>query len=64
MNHIAINLMKVMKYIMERGGRATITAIEAPSEDPKNLQDCFEKIFQHEVDNTNAIYEIVSFKKD
>ncbi|MDR6301375.1 ferritin [Mesonia maritima] len=58
------HMMKVMQYIMERGGRATISAIEAPSEDPKNLQDCFEKIFQHEIDNTNAIYEIVSLAQE
>lgn len=54
------HMMKVMQYIMERGGKVKITAIKAPPEDPTSLKDCFEKTFQHEVDNTNAIYEIVN----
>lgn len=54
------HMMKVLQYIMERGGRAKVSALPAPPKDPKNLQDCFEKIFKHEVDNTTAIYEIVS----
>lgn len=58
------HMIKVMEYIMERGGRAKISAIDAPPSDPKNLQDCFERIFQHEVDNTNAIYEIVSLAQE
>lgn len=54
------HMMKVIEYIQERGGRAKITALAAPPKDPKNLQECFEKTFQHEVDNSNAIYEIVN----
>lgn len=53
------HMMKVIQYIQERGGRAKVTALSTPPKDPKNLQECFEKIFQHEVDNTTAIYEIV-----
>ncbi len=58
------HMMKVIQYIQERGGRAKITALSAPPKDPKNLQDCFEKIFQHEVDNTTAIYGIVNLSQD
>lgn len=54
------HMMKVIDYIQQRGGRAKITALSAPQKDPGNLQECFEKIFQHEVDNTTAIYEIVN----
>ncbi len=54
------HMMKVMQYIMERGGRVKITALDVPPKDPKNIQECFEKIFQHEIDNSNAIYEIVN----
>ena len=54
------HMMKVIQYIQGRGGKAKVTAISAPPKDPKNLQECFEKIFQHEVDNTNAIYGIVN----
>jgi ferritin len=58
------HMMKVMQYIMERGGEVKITAIKAPPKNPKNLQECFEKTFQHEVDNTNAIYDIVNLAHD
>lgn len=54
------HMMKVMQYIMERGGTVKIKAVSAPPSNPKNLQDCFEKTFKHEVDNTNAIYDIVN----
>lgn len=54
------HMMKVMQYIMERGGTVKIAAIKAPPEDPTTLKDCFEKTFQHEVDNTTAIYGIVN----
>lgn len=58
------HMMKVMQYIMGRGGDVKITAIKAPSKNPTSLKDCFEKTFQHEVDNTNAIYEIVNLAHD
>lgn len=58
------HMMKVIQYIQQRGGRAKVTALAAPPKDPKNLQDCFEKVFQHEVDNTTAIYEIVNLSQD
>lgn len=54
------HMMKVMQYILERGGTVKVDAIKAPPANPKNLQDCFEKTFKHEVDNTSAIYEIVN----
>lgn len=54
------HMTKVMEYIMSRGGKVKITALAAPPADPKNIQDCFEKIFKHEVDNSKAIYKIVS----
>ncbi|MBC7384064.1 MAG: ferritin [Bacteroidia bacterium] len=53
------HMMKVLEYILKRGGKALITAIPAPPENPSSANNCFEKIFQHEVDNTNAVYSIV-----
>ena len=54
------HMMKVIQYIQDRGGKAKITALAAPPKDPKNLQECFDNIFKHEVDNTTAIYGIVN----
>lgn len=53
------HMMKFIKYIQNRGGTAKITALDAPPKNPKNLQECLERLFQHEVDNTSSIYEIV-----
>lgn len=54
------HMTKVLRYIMDRGGEVTISAIKAPPQNPQNIQDCFEKTFQHEVDNSNAIYDLVN----
>src|ERR1700759_86346 len=54
------HMMKILEYILKRGGTVKVTAIPAPPEDPKDLQDCFEKVFGHEVDNTKAIYRITT----
>ncbi len=52
------HMMKILEYILERGAKVHVDAIPAPPDDPKNVQDCFEKIFGHEVDNTKGIYKI------
>ncbi len=54
------HMMKVMQYIMERGGKVKIEAIKTPPSNPKNLKDCFERTFKHEVDNSTAINGIVN----
>jgi ferritin len=53
------HMMKILEYILKRGGRVKITAIPDPLPDPKNLQHCFESVFQQEVDNTSSIYKVV-----
>lgn len=58
------HMIKVIDYIMERGGRAKISGLDEPPKDPKNLQDCFERAFEHEVDNTETIYEIVNLAQE
>lgn len=54
------HMMKILEYILERGAKAIVTAIPAPPSDPSSINNCFEKVFQHEVDNTNAVYNIVN----
>jgi ferritin len=53
------HMMKVLEYILERGGTVKIEAIPAPPPDPTGIQDCFEKVFVHETDNTKSIYDLV-----
>lgn len=58
------HMMKILEYILKRGGKPTVTAIPAPPADPSSLHDCFEKVFQHEVDNTSTIYGLVKLAFD
>lgn len=54
------HMMKILEYILSRGAKAIVTAIPAPPSDPTSVNNCFEKVFQHEVDNTTAIYNITN----
>ncbi len=58
------HMMKVLEYILKRGGTVNVTAIPEPPEDPNSISNCFESVFKHEVDNTNAIYKIVKMSFD
>ncbi len=53
------HMMKVLEYILSRGGTVKVEAIPAPPPDPTSVQQCFEKVLEHEIDNTNAIYKLV-----
>jgi ferritin len=53
------HMMKLLEYILKRGAKVKITAIPAPTADPKSVFNCFEKVFEQECDNTTAIYKLV-----
>jgi ferritin len=53
------HMMKILEYILKRGGEAKVTAIPAPPDNPLSINNCFERVFEHEVDNTKAIYKVV-----
>ena len=52
--------MKILEYILKRGGKVSVTEIPHPGPDPVNINDCFEKVFKSEVENTGNIYNIVN----
>jgi ferritin len=58
------HMMKILEYILMRGGKAKIEAIPAPDRDPDSVNNCFEKVFEQEVDNTKAIYKLVKLSLD
>ncbi len=58
------HMMKMLEYILKRGAKVIITAIPAPPEAPVSINNCFEKIFTHEVDNTKAVYKIAKMSFD
>ena len=53
------HMMKVLEYILKRGGEVIITAIPEPHANPGSINKCFEQIFEHEVDNTKSVYKLV-----
>ncbi len=58
------HMMKILEYILERGGKVKVEAIPAPSSDPTSVQNCFEKVFEQEIDNTKWIYKLVKMSLD
>jgi ferritin len=58
------HMMKILEYILQRGGQVKIEAIPAPPPNPVSIQNCFEKVFEHEVDNTKAVYRLVKASLD
>ena len=53
------HMMKILEYILDRGGEVRIEAVPAADKLPKTLNDCFERVFLQEVDNTKSIYRVV-----
>ena len=53
------HMMKFLEFILKRGAEVEVTLIPAPPKNPLSINNCFEKIFVHEVENTKAIYKIV-----
>jgi len=58
------HMMKILEYILKRGGKVEITAIDAPPKNPDSMLDCFEKVFKHEVENTTSIYSVVKLSHE
>lgn len=58
------HMMKILEYILKRGAKVKVTAIPDPGDEPKNINDCFEKVFKQEVSNTEAIYNVVNLSFD
>ena len=58
------HMMKILEYILKRGAKAKVVAIPVPPADPSSVNNCFEKVFEHEVDNTKAVYKIVKLSLD
>jgi ferritin len=58
------HMMKILEYILKRGAEVEVSAIPAPPKNPTSLNNCFEKVFDHEVDNTKAVHKLVKISLD
>ncbi len=55
-----IHLLKFMKYVNERGGKAVIPAVAQPPAHFEDVKDLYEKTLEHEQFVTESINEIVA----
>ncbi|MBN2668209.1 MAG: ferritin [Bacteroidales bacterium] len=54
-----LHMLKFVKYINERGGRALIGAVAQPPSDFKNVKSLFEEVLKHEQFISQSINEII-----
>jgi ferritin len=54
------HMLKLIKYVNERGGAAIIPAMDKPPKDFKDLLTVFELLLKHEIMVTESINELVS----
>ena len=59
-----IHMLKFIKYINERGGKAVIPAMKKPSTEYKSVEDVFKDVLKHEEFITASINEIVALTLD
>jgi len=55
-----LHMLKFMKYINERGGKAVIPALEKPRAEFNDIEDIFREVLTHEEFVTESINEIVA----
>jgi ferritin len=55
-----IHMLKFIKYINERGGKAVMPALKKPATDFKSVEDVFKEVLKHEEFVTASINEIVA----
>jgi ferritin len=55
-----LHMLKFIRYVNERGGKAVIPAIKKPVSEYKNVEDIFKEVLKHEEFITNSINEIVA----
>jgi ferritin len=55
-----IHMLKFIKYVNERGGKAVVPALKKPGTDFKGVEELFREVLKHEEFITSSINEIVA----
>jgi ferritin len=55
-----VHMLKFIKYINERGGKAVMPALKKPTAEFKSVEDVFKEVLKHEEFVTASINEIVA----
>ncbi|MBC9813751.1 ferritin [Crocinitomicaceae bacterium CZZ-1] len=58
------HMLKLVKFVNERGGKAAIPSIAKPPMDFKNLEDIFTRLLEHEISVTASINDLVGLCLD
>ncbi|MCB0764035.1 MAG: ferritin [Flavobacteriales bacterium] len=53
------HMLKLIKFVNERGGKAVVPALKQPGTNYKTITDIFQSLFQHETKVTNEINKVV-----
>ncbi|SFT85209.1 ferritin [Lishizhenia tianjinensis] len=53
------HMLKLVKFVNERGGKAIIPSVEQPPQEFDNLERVFELLLEHEIMVTESINEVV-----
>lgn len=53
------HMLKLIRYVNERGGHAHVSALKAPNVTFKSFKEMFKKLFEHEVSVSESINELV-----
>ena len=59
-----MHMLKLIKFINERGGKAHVPQIEEPDQSFSSLKDVFKAILKHEIFVSESINEIVGLTLD
>ncbi|MBD98344.1 MAG: ferritin [Verrucomicrobia bacterium] len=54
------HMLKLIKFINERGGHATVPSLPSPGKDYQSLMGVFKSILEHEILVTESINDIIS----
>jgi ferritin len=58
------HMMKLLRYVNERGGHGLVPALKAPAADYKSLGDIFEDLLEHEIKVSKEINKLVDAALD
>lgn len=59
-----LHMLKLVRYVNERGGKAIIPAISLPSKEFKSVTNVFESLLKHEIKVTSEINNVVGICLD
>lgn len=54
-----MHMLKLVRFVNERGGKADITGVEIPQKEFESLTQIFTLLLEHEIQVTNMINEVV-----